>query len=70
MSFNFSLGSWTNKGGGYEVPYSGSIQFGPSQKDVDFIVNKTHYSETEAILALLESDYDLQKAIKYLDQQK
>ncbi len=67
MIQNPSESGWTNKDGGYEEPYSDSIELIPSQEDVAFVMTKTDSTENEAILALIELDHDTQKAIEYLN---
>ncbi len=54
------------KGGGYEEPFSGYISLPPSEKDIQSVTDVTNASYDESMIALIESDNDIMKAIDYI----
>ncbi len=59
------FGQWS--GDGYEEPFSGGIELAPSQKNIQAVMDVTKLPSDQVINALLESDHNVAKAIKYLE---
>ncbi len=61
----YNPGGWS-EGTGFEEPFSGGIVLPPSEKDIQSVMDVTKASYDKSMIALIESDNDVIKAINYL----
>ncbi len=59
-------GSWSGPSDGYVRPPSDLPALFPSQHDIDTVVWEAGVSNTTAILALIESGYNVEEAVSHL----
>ena len=61
-------GNWSGTPEGYEEPAPDPPMLFPSKSSIDTVMNAGNVSNTTAILALIESENNVEEAIKYLQK--